>query len=192
MELPLPLPLDKKLLLPERAELLQKGGYAATEKQYASELLSICSAYKNIMTSSNFGSRIEKTAFETDSAGMENILSQLHLFATDTFCDYTAFFLRKESNKTFIHTLLRGIAVNGYDPQGKILESLEYLAHNTSEKDETILKDICDAVYSVCITNGGSAIEPRGKDTLTTLLYPKYTSVIRDYARNTLKKLVGK
>ena len=41
-------------------------------------------------------------------------------------------------------------------------------------------------------TAGGTAIEPRGKDTLTTLLYPKYTSVIRDYARNTLKKLVGK
>ena len=192
MELPLPLPLDKNLLLPERAELLQKGSYGATEKQYASELLSICTAYKNIMTRSNFGTRVEKTIFETDSTGMENILSQINLFGTDTFCDYTAFFLRKETNKTFVHVLLRGLVKNGYDPQGKILESLEYLAHNTSEKDETILKDICDAVYSVCITNGGTAIEPRGKDTLTTLLYPKYTSVIRDYARNTLKKLVGK
>ena len=192
MELPLPLPLDKNLLLPERAELLQKGSYGATEKQYASELLSICTAYKNIMTRSNFGTRVEKTIFETDSTGMENILSQINLFGTNTFCDYTAFFLRKETNKTFVHVLLRGLVKNGYDPQGKILESLEYLAHNTSEKDETILKDICDAVYSVCITNGGTAIEPRGKDTLTTLLYPKYTSVIRDYARNTLKKLVGK
>ena len=192
MELPLPLPLDKNLLLPERAELLKKGNYGVTEKIYASQLLSICTAYKNLMASSNFGTRIEKSVFETDSAGMENILSQINLFGTDTFCDYTAYFLRKETNKTFIHTLLRGVATNGYDPQGKILESLEYLAHNTPEKDETILKDICDAVYSVCITNGGNAIEPRGKDTLTTLLYPKYTSVIRDYARNTLKKLVGK
>ena len=154
--------------------------------------MSICTAYKNIMTRSNFGTRVEKTIFETDSTGMENILSQINLFGTDTFCDYTAFFLRKETNKTCVHVLLRGVVKNGYDPQGKILESLEYLAHNTSEKDETILKDICDAVYSVCITNGGTAIEPRGKDTLTTLLYPKYTSVIRDYARNTLKKLVGK
>ena len=97
MELPLPLPLDKNLLLPERAELLQKGSYGATEKQYASELLSICTAYKNIMTRSNFGTRVEKTIFETDSTGMENILSQINLFGTDTFCDYTAFFLRKET-----------------------------------------------------------------------------------------------
>ncbi len=192
MELPLPLPLDKNLLLPERVVLLQKGSYGATEKQYASELLSICTAYKKLMTRTNFGTRVEKNFFETDSVGMENILSQINLFGTDTFCDYTAFFLRKETNKTLIHALLRGVAQNGYDPQGKILESLEYLAHNTSDKDEVILKDICDAVYSVCITNGGIAIEPLGKDTLTTLLYPKYTSVIRDYARNTLKKLVGK
>ena len=98
------------------------------------------------MTRSNFGTRVEKTFFETDSAGMENILSQINLFGTDTFCDYTAFFLRKETNKSLIHTLLRGVATNGYDPEGKILESLEYLAHNTSEKDEVILKDICDAV----------------------------------------------
>ena len=72
------------------------------------------------------------------------------------------------------------------------MDSLEYLAHNLSEKDETMLKELCDAVNSICWTMGYDAIEPKGKDTLTTLLYPKYTSVIRDYARNTLKKLVGK
>ena len=192
MELPLPLPIDKKLLAPERVEILQKGNYGSTEKEYASQLLSICTAYKNLMATTNFGTRVEKSVFETDSVGMENLLSQINLFGTDTFCEFTAFFLRRETNKALIHILLRGLAQNGYDPEGKILESLEYLAHNTSDKDEIILKDICDAVYSVCITNGGKAIEPIGKDTLTTMLYPKYTSVIRDYARNTLKKLVGK
>ena len=192
MELPLPLPIDKNLLAPERVTLLNRGSYGATEKKYASELLSICTVYKNLMTTTNFGTRIEKTVFETDSAGMENLFSQINLFGTDTFCDYTAFFLKHETNRALVHALLTGVIQNGYDPQGKILESLEYLAHNTSEKDENLLKDICDAVYSVCITNGGTAIEPLGKDTLTTLLYPKYTSPIRDYARNTLKKLVGK
>ena len=192
MELPLPIPLDKNLLAPERVTLLNNGNYGATEKQYASELLSLCTVYKNLMTTTNFGTRIEKTVFETDTAGMENLFSQINLFGTDTFCEFTAFFLRRETNRALIHALLTGVIQNGYDPQGKILESLEYLAHNTSEKDENLLKDICDAVYSVCITNGGTAIEPLGKDTLTTLLYPKYTSPIRDYARNTLKKLVGK
>ena len=192
MELPLPIPIDKNLLQTERSELLNKGSYGSTEKKYASELLSLCTVYKNLMTTTNFGTRLEKTVFETDTAGMENIFSQINLFGTDTFCDFTAFFLRHETNRSLIHTLLCGIVQNGYDPQGKLLESLEYLAHNTSEKDENLLKDICDAVYSICITNGSSAIEPLGKDTLTTMLYPKYTSATRDYARNTLKKLVGK
>ena len=192
LELSFPMPISKELLQEERITLLNTGNYGRTEQQYASELLSVCTAYKNVMTTSNFGTRIEKSVFQTDTTGTEMLVSQLALFGTDTFCDYTAYFLKTETNRALIHTLLVGITKNGYDPDGKIMASLEYLARNTSEKDENLLKDICDAVYSICTTMGGAAIEPTGKDTLTTLLYPKYTSVVRDYARNTLKKLVGK
>ena len=192
LELSFPMPISKELLEPERVKLLNNGNYGKTEQQYASELLSVCTAYKNVMTTSNFGTRIEKSVFQTDSAGTEILISQLGLFGTDTFCDFIAYFLKTETNRALIHTLLVGIAQNGYDPDGKIMASLEYLARNTSEKDENLLKAICDAVYSISKTMGSSAIEPTGKDTLSTLLYPKYTSVVRDYARNTLKKLVGK
>ena len=186
------MPISRDLLEQQRITLLNQGGYGSTEKEYASQLLSVCTAYKNIMTTTNFGTRIEKSIFETDSTGTEILLSQLSLFGTDTFCEYIAYFLTHETNKSLIHTLLRGIASNGYDPDGRLIASLEYLARNTSEKDETLLKELCDAIYSVCNTMGSSAIEPTGKDALTTLLYPKYTSTVRDYARNTLKKLVGK
>ena len=192
LELSFPMPISKELLDSERVTLLKAGNYGKTEQQYASELLSVCTAYKNVMSTTNFGTRIEKSVFQTDSAGTEILISQLALFGTDTFCDFIAYFLKTETNRALIHTLLVGIAQNGYDPDVKIMASLEYLARNTSEKDENLLKDICDAVYSICTTMGGSAIEPTGKDTLTTLLYPKYTSIVRDYARNTLKKLVGK
>ncbi len=192
LELSFPMPISEELLQSERTTLLKKGGYGPTEKLYASQLLSVCTAYKNVMTTTNFGTRVEKSIFQTDSAGTENILMQLSLFGTDTFCEYVAYFLTHETNKSLIHTLLRGIASNGYDPDGRLIASLEYLARNTSEKDETLLKELCDAIYSVCNTMGSSAIEPIGKDSLTTLLYPKYTSTVRDYARNTLKKLVGK
>ena len=192
LELSFPMPISKELLEPERVTLLNTGNYGKTEQEYASQLLSVCTAYKNVMSTTNFGTRMEKSVFQTDSAGTEILISQLSLFGTDTFCDYIAYFLRTEKNRALIHTLLVGITQNGYDPDGKIMASLEYLARNTSEKDENLLKDICDAVYSICKTMGSCAIEPAGKDTLTTLLYPKYTSVVRDYARNTLKKLVGK
>ena len=192
LELALPIPLDKSLLLPERTQTLKNGNYGKTERQYASELLSVCTAYKKNLSTSNFGTRIEKSIFETDAVGIQNIATQLSLFDADTFCSFTAYLLKNEANKTIKSTLLKGIIQNGYDPEGEILESLEYLAHNINEKDENLLKDLCDAVYSVCRTMGYQAIEPKGKDTLSTLLYPKYTSVIRDYARNTLKKLVGK
>lgn len=192
LELELPLPINKELLDSNRTKLLTTGNYGATEIQYASQLLSLCTAYKNIMATSNFGTRIEKSVFQTDAAGMEIICSQLSLFYTDTFNEFISYFLRTEKEKALLHAMLRGVAQNGYDPDGEILQSLEYLAHNTSEKDETLLKDICDAVYSICMVMGSSAIDPKGRDSLSVLMYPKYTSVIRDYARNTLKKLVGK
>ena len=192
LELSFPMPLEKSLLESQRVSLLKTGNYGKTEQQYISELLSVCTAYKNSLSTSNFGTRIEKSIFQTDVAEIQNIITQLPLFYTDTFCDFTAYFLRHEANKTIIDTFLKGIIQNGYDPTGQIMESLEYLAHNLSDKDDTMLKDLCDAVYSICVTMGYDAIEPKGKDTLSTLLYPKYTSIVRDYARNTLKKLVGK
>ncbi|MBO4533253.1 MAG: hypothetical protein J5726_06090 [Treponema sp.] len=192
LELALPIPLDKNLLLPERAQTLKTGNYGKTEQEYASQLLSVCTAYKKNLSTSNFGTRLEKSIFETDATGIQNIASQLGLFDADTFCSFVAYLLKNEANKALKSTLLKGVAQNGYDPKGEIMESLEYLAHNLSEKDETLLKELCDAVYSICRTMGYQAIEPKGKDTLSTLLYPKYTSTIRDYARNTLKKLVGK
>ena len=192
LELSFPMPLNPDLLDTQRNVLLKTGDYASTEKEYASQLLSVCTAYKNYMTTSNFGTRIEKSVFQTDAAGMEKLLSQLSSFYTDTFNEYISYFLRSEKEKALIHILLSGIISNGYDPDGKLMQSLEYLARNTSEKDETILKDICDAVYSISVVMGSSAIDPKGRDTLSVLMYPKYTSVIRDYARNTLKKLVGK
>lgn len=192
MEMELPLPLDKKLLDSNRVTTLKNGKYGKTEQQYVSELLSICAAYKKNLSTTNFGTRMEKTIFETDVTGMENILSQLSLFNTDVFCSYVAWILQNESSRSMRSALLKGIIQNGYDPDGQIMTSLEYLAHNINEKDEALLKELCEAIYSVCVTMGYEAIEPKGKDSLTTLLYPKYTSPIRDYARNTLKKLVGK
>lgn len=192
LELSFPMPLDKSLLEKERVELLQTGNYGKTEQQYISELLSVCTAYKKHLSTSNSGSRVDRSIFETELADLQNVMSQLSLFYTDTFCEFTAYFLRKEQNKAIKNVLLKGIIKNGYDPNGVIMESLEYLARNISEKDETMLIDLCDAVYSVCLMNGSSAIEPKGRDTISTLLYPKYTSTVRDYARNSLKKLVGK
>ncbi|MBR6340646.1 MAG: hypothetical protein IKR64_01985 [Treponema sp.] len=192
LELSFPMPIDKELLQPERFSLLSQGGYGQTEALYLSQLLSVCQAYKNVMSTTNFGTRVEKSVLQTDTTATENIFSQLSLFGTDTFCDYTAYFLRRETNKSLILTLLQGISANGYDPQGKLMASLEYLARNSSEKDETILKELCNALYSICRTMGTYAIEPAGKDILSSLMYPKYTSTVRDYARDTLKKLVGK
>lgn len=181
--------LNKNLASEERIELIKKGNYAAKEKDWSSELISACYALQSALSTTNFGARVEKTGFETDTAGVQLILKQLPLWGTDTYCDFTAYFLKKEDNSALIHTLLQGIKQNGYDPDGAILNTLEQLADKSNARNEIIFEDICDAVYEICHFMGLPVFNTKGKQILSTMLYPKYSSKTRSYARETLKKV---
>ena len=191
LEIEFPLPIDSEIISEQKFIELNEGNYGIKEIDYASTLLSACTYYKSILTSGGFTERSNQSVFQTDTTGMEKLLTQMSFYSSDLFADFTAVYLKNETNRTYIHTLLQGIVRNGYDPDKKIIQALEYLLRKTSDKDDVILCDICDAVYSISKFMGSASIDPIGKDILTSLLYPKYKSTTRDYARNTLKKLVG-
>lgn len=187
----MPYKIDESFASEERIEALSKGDYGIKEANWNSMLLSGCYARQNdlISTTSNYGAKAESSIFQKDKAGLEKMLLQLPLTGTDTFITFTSEFISKDSDKAMIKILLIGIINNSYDPQGKILESIYTLARRTSEKEDVILKEICDAIYSICLYNGRPAFYARGKEILTLFLYPKYSSKIRDYARSTFKKI---
>ena len=175
---------------PMRIEKLSAGNYAEDEQIWLSQIISIANQYKKIQIQTNFGTRIEPTIFQNDTKGFESILTQLLLFSNYETQNLAADILSKETNRSFIMTIILGICKNGYDPEQKILQSLEKLSQKINFKDTVLINLICDSIYSICLFQGRPAYNSKGKQILKNFMYPQYSSTNRDYARNTLKKIM--
>ncbi len=184
--------LDSNLTGSERFTLLQNGNYGSDEQQWISQLLGNCTMYLNFISTSNTGTRVEKSVFESDSVGLEKMLAQLSAYQTSTFNEEIVSCLKKVKNNSLLHSLISSYANNGYDPEELVLKELSIFCKNINPKDEVLLSDVCDAVYSICRIMGSKAFNDYGKMIYTEMLYPKYTSRTRDYAREKLKLLINK
>ena len=175
---------------PQRIEKLLTGNYSDSEQHWLSQIISIVNQYKKVKKKSKFGTRTEPTIFQNDAKGFESILTQLLLFSNKETQNLAADILNSETNKSFIMAILFGICKNGYDPDQKLLQALEKLSQRVTSKDTTIINLICDSVYSICVFQGRPAYNSKGKQILKNFMYPQYSSQKRDYARNTLKRIL--
>lgn len=181
--------IDDDFASEKRIEQLQKGFYAKNEIIFISELMSACEVLKSELNGSPKTNRNGQSVFEIDSIATGFLLRQMSLFSTNTFESYEAIFLTKIQNKSFLSELLKEIKNFGYDSEGKILSSLEQLANKTNSKEEKLIEDICDAVFSICKFMGKPAFNSKGKNILQNFLFPNYSSNTRKYTRETLKKI---
>ncbi|MCR5063321.1 MAG: PQQ-binding-like beta-propeller repeat protein [Treponema sp.] len=159
------------------------------EIEITSNVYSAVHAYYKSLTTTDFGTRKEKSIFETDTKGFASILRQLTMLNTDDSAEYIASLLEKSTNSTYLSILLEGIKEAGYDPERKILNSLEILASRTDYKATALINQICDAVYSICSFMGKPAYNSKGKDILKKFLYPSYSSQTRTYARKIFQQI---
>lgn len=187
----MPVKINEDFASEKRLNDIGLGDYNRKEIDWISMLLSGLYAKQQFdsPTKDNLGTKTELNVFQRDAAGYELMLNQIPLFGTDTFVKLTASMLKTEKDKTNIKVLLNGIILNGYDPDAEILNSLYLLSRRIPEKEDTILIEICDAVYSLCLFNGRPAFYAKGKEILSTFLYPKYSSKTRSYARTVFKKI---
>lgn len=174
---------------PQRAAEIKKGGYGKKEAEYLSQTLSIAKLYALSSSSSDFGTRVEKSVFQTDSAGFEAILVQLALLCTDQTQAAAATILSDSTNKTYCRALLTNLS--GYDPDGKLLDAIQKNASRAGSKDSTYLASICDSVYTICLFMGRPAYNTKGKEILKQFMGAGYSFNTRNYARDTLKKILA-
>lgn len=187
----MPVQINQDFASEQRLNDLGRGNYGKKEIDWISMMLSGLYAKQQYETpgKDNLGSKAELSVFQRDAAGFELMLNQIPLFGTDTFVKFTANMLKNEKDKTIIKVLLNGIILNGYDPDADMLNALYLLSRRISEKEDTIILEICDAVYALCLFNGRPAFYAKGKEILSTFLYPKYSSKTRNYARTVFKKI---
>ena len=170
-------------------EHLFEGFYGSEEQQWLTQILSIAKLYAIEAGSQSFGTRPERSIFQTDSAGFETILLQLSLLCTDQSQNAAAAIISESSDKTFCRTLLSNLT--GYDPDGKLLKALERNALRAGTKDSAYINSLCDCVYSICLFMGRPAYNKKGKELLKKFIGLEYSSVTRNYARETLKKIIA-
>ena len=173
----------------ERAASLKKGGYGIKEQEWLSQTLSIARLYSMSSSSSDFGTRVEKSVFQTDSAGFEAILVQLSLLCTDQTQAAAAAIISDSTNKTYCRAILTNIS--GYDPDGKLLDAIQRNASRAGSKDSAYLNSICDTVYTICLFMGRPAYNTKGKEILKQFMGAGYSFNTRNYARDTLKKILS-
>ena len=174
---------------PAIAQRLKEGNYGEDESKWLTQTLSVARIYFIDATSSDFGIHIEKSVFETDSAGFEAILVQLALLCTDQTQAAAASIISESTNKLYCRALLANLY--GYDPDGKLLDAIEKNAVRSGNKDTVYLNSICDCVYSICQFMGRPAYNKKGKDILKNFMGTGYSFKTRSYARDTLKKIIA-
>ena len=173
----------------DRIASLKKGNYGIKEAEWLSQTLSIARLYEMSSASSDFGVRMEKNAFETDSAGFDSILVQLALLCTDQTQNAAAGIIAESTNKSNCRSLLSNMS--GYDPDGKLLDALERNASRAGVKDSAYISVLCDSVYSICLFMGRPAYNTKGKEILKRFMGNAYSFTVRSYARDTLKKIIA-
>ena len=174
---------------PEIEKEIKEGDFGVKEAKWLRQTLSIARLYYLDSTSSDFGTRIEKSVFSTDSTGFEAVLVQLALLCTDSTQSACADILTKSNNKAYCRLILSNIS--GYDPDGKLLTAIGRNAENAGAKDSIYCNSICDAVYTICLFMGRPAYNNQGKDIIKRFMGTSYSSNTRTYARDTLKKIIS-
>lgn len=131
----------------------------------------------------------EQPYFRTNVAYVEELLNLASASGTACFQKYISNLMLKITDTSLRQCLIKTAGALAFDSDGSMLDSLEFIVRSTSSKDFTTLKLVCDAVYEICKYMGRPAFFEHGQKILSTLLYPQYDSRIKDYSRDTLKRI---
>lgn len=180
--------ISRNIVNEERFTILKNGYYGEDEIEYASDIFSMCTAY--LHSTGKMHTTKTVSIFDQDAYGTESCFKQLALFCTNDSAFYLSKLIASTNNRAYLNVLFSSVAQCGYDPDGKILKELELAIKKIDRKENSTLKSACDAVFSICNFMGIPAYNRKGKEILKNLFMPQYDSVIREYARDTMMKII--
>ena len=181
--------INPNIVSEERIKAIIHGFYGEEEITYANDIYSICVAY--LETYSKSYTQKTLSVFDKDAYGTENAFKQLPYLCTTESSSYIAKLINLTKNKSYLNVLVNCAVQCGYDPEGKILKEIELVLSKLNHKGTTLMKSICDAVYSICFFMGRPAYNLRGKEIIKKLFLPQYDITVREYAKDTLVKIVA-
>lgn len=182
------------LTLEKMAEIsknLKTGDLGQDEEKYLSQIKSEGTSYLYSLNSVQ-RNKNEPNFYESNPTYTRNLLYLMSKCGTGDFSSLFAEILQNEDEPYLLSAAIVYSGDEGFDPEGEILNSYEYLIQNKlSSNDTNLLKDICDSTYKVCRYMGRPAFNRQGKNILTRLMFPQFDQETREYARKTLEMMIG-
>ena len=164
---------------------LKKGDYGEKERAIVEGLRLETERYLNSQTSS----RAAQSYFAQNPEYTQRLLLLLSETGIDDFSYYYAALIRAEKEPNTLASLIKSAGKQGFDLDGEILTSFEYVYHASAFKENTaVLQNLCDATFEICRFMGRPALIRHGKDILKQLSAPPFPTRIREYATKTLKR----
>ncbi len=178
----------------ERKARLEAGGYGADEKVFLFDAGWILdSFFEKAMRQKSVGGQIgslDGDPLFSFSLGQEAaVISTLSLFGSEDASYSLARVLRAAADESVLLCALKSVQECGYDPGGGIMDALEALFKEAKPGQETLLKELCGALYSVCRFMGRPALYKKGLKILSNLQLPQYPNSTKEEARKIYEKL---
>lgn len=176
-----------------RKESLEAGSYGSKEKLFLFDSDWIVGDW--IKKASSKKSLGGSSALEQDDLFAFSLseytaaISMLGLFGGAEQSKTLAKILSLASDESVLFAALKAVQDCGYDPTGALMDSIELLAKNAQASQETLLRELCAALYSVCRFMGRPTINNKGMKLLSTLQMPQYPMAIKEDARKVYEKL---
>ena len=170
---------------------LKKGDYGEKEEEY---LISIKSEAQNYIQSSLKQGRSHDSInfFTENPVYTQNLLYLMSRTGTADFSSLFASLLSTTGERSQLSSIISFAGEYGYDSKGQMLEALQNLIEKSiSPSESQLLKEVCDATFLICRFMGRPSFNKRGKDIISHLFYPQYDKNVKDYARETLTKMMS-
>lgn len=182
--------LDSDLLGKNRIQTLQKGNYGSNEIEFQSKLLSANKAYSAFLASSFSGARQEqKSIFLRDSIGLQTLILQLSYLGTDDVPEILAAMIQTENNTENLINIIKAAGICGYDPNEKMLSSIEKKLLTIPCTNTVLIQNISDCVFQICKFMGRPAFYSHCMEIQKKLLSLQYSNEVHQTVRNNLKKI---
>jgi hypothetical protein len=112
-------------------------------------------------------------------------------FGCGAFTQTIAQGIRLETDPSLLRNMIRAAAEISYDPDGVLLDALAFVPKKRGDSSiEASHIAVCDAVRAICAYMGLPALTQRGRAILNAYLSTGYDERVRDYAIQSLKKLL--
>lgn len=180
---------DEKMA--EISQAFEKGDYGQKEEEYLSLLKTEALSYIKSGSMKPVFQKENSNFFEQNAVFTQNLLYLMSKTGTREFPYFFSQLLSSELDLSQFLSIITFGGKCGYDEDGLMLLAIEALVvKRIQSSDISALKAVCDATFEICRFMGRPALNKRGKNILSRIMYPQYDKTAREYARKTLEKMI--